>query len=60
MDRSKRETYALLLLGGSGLRFGGETLKQFRPIEGKPLFRYAFDALAQSDKLQTIIRKTKA
>ncbi len=59
MDRSKRETYALLLLGGSGLRFGGETLKQFRPIEGKPLFRYAFDALAQSDKLQTIILSVK-
>lgn len=59
MDRSKRQTYALLLLGGSGLRFGGETLKQFRLIEGKPLFRYAFDELARSDKFQTIILSVK-
>ena len=59
MDRSKRQTYALLLLGGSGLRFGGATLKQFRLIEGKPLVRYAFDELAKSDRLQTIILSVK-
>lgn len=37
---------AVLVAAGSGRRFGGETLKQFLPLAGKPAIRHAAEAIA--------------
>lgn len=50
-----KKAFAILPLGGSGVRFGSSTPKQFLAFNGKPLFRYAFDALAHSDLISTIV-----
>ncbi len=36
---------AILLLAGSGLRFGSSLPKQFQPLLGKKVYRYALDTL---------------
>ena len=46
---------AILLAGGNGSRFGGETPKQFIPIGGKPLYEYTLDRFIQSNLFQEII-----
>ena len=52
--------FAILLLGGSATRFGGDTPKQLLPVNGKPLFCYALSALDSSpaiDEIILVIRK---
>lgn len=58
MESSKR--IAILLLGGSAKRFGGNTPKQLLPVSGKPLFCYAFDALSNSPEIDEIILVVRA
>ncbi len=53
METSER--IAILLLGGSAKRFGGNTPKQLLPVSGKPLFCYAFDSLSNSAEIDEII-----
>ncbi len=53
MKSSRR--IAILLLGGSAKRFGGNTPKQLLPVNGRPLFCYAFDALSTSPEIDAII-----
>lgn len=51
---------AILLIGGSGTRFGGETPKQLMPISGKPLFCYALEMLNASpfvDAIYLVVKK---
>lgn len=51
---------AILLLGGSGTRFGGNTPKQLIHIAGKPLFEYPLSVLQNSpcvDEIYLVIRK---
>lgn len=50
-----KKAFAILPLGGSGQRFGSDKPKQLIPFNGKPLFRYAFDALANSSLISTIV-----
>ncbi len=38
---------AILVAGGSGVRFGTGTPKQFLPLAGRPVIRHAADALAR-------------
>lgn len=48
MDMKPRtKIIAILLAAGRGERFGGILPKQFLPIAGKPLFRYALETLCQ-------------
>jgi 2-C-methyl-D-erythritol 4-phosphate cytidylyltransferase len=54
-DFSLYHHFALLLLGGSGLRFGQKTPKQFIPMAGKPLFLYAAEALEASPLVDYIV-----
>lgn len=54
------ERIAILLLGGSGTRFGGETPKQLLPVAGKRLFEYPLSALEESpfvDKVYLVVRE---
>ena len=48
------ERIAILLIGGSGTRFGGKTPKQLFPILGKPLFCYALETLNRSSSVDAI------
>jgi 2-C-methyl-D-erythritol 4-phosphate cytidylyltransferase len=54
-DFSLYQHFALLLLGGSGLRFGGSTPKQFVAMAGKPLFLYAAEVLEASPLVDYIV-----
>lgn len=54
------ERIAILLLGGSGTRFGGETPKQLLLVAGKPLFEYPLSVLEESslvDKIYLVVRE---
>ena len=56
----KSAQIAILLLGGSATRFGGDTPKQLLPVNGKALFCYALSALDSSpeiDEIVLVIRK---
>lgn len=46
---------ALLMMGGSGTRFGADIPKQFVEIDGKPIFSYILNALDQSEEIEQII-----
>lgn len=46
---------AILLMGGSGLRFGGTTLKQFCNLADKPLWRYALETFLETKIFDEII-----
>lgn len=46
---------AILLMGGSGERFGGNTPKQFRLLGGKPLYEHALDTLLRSELFDEIV-----
>ena len=51
----KTKCYALLMMGGSGTRFGASLPKQFTDINGKPLFTYIARALSRLDFLDGIV-----
>ena len=46
---------ALLLMAGTGERFGSELPKQFHRLSGRPLFLYAFDTLLASQLFAEIL-----
>lgn len=45
----------LLMMGGSGIRFGADRPKQFITIKSKPIFAYILDGLNQSEHIDKII-----
>ncbi len=51
----KTSCYAILLLGGSGERFGAALPKQFLPILGKPMFCHALEVLEASPEIDKIV-----
>ena len=50
----KQAHIAIYLLGGSSVRFGGDTPKQLIPVDGKPLFVYALKTLDESEEVDSI------
>lgn len=46
---------AILLIGGSGIRFGGEKPKQFQFLSGKKVYLHAFEALVKSAAFKQLI-----
>lgn len=44
-DFGKKKIAALVLAAGKGSRFGGDTPKQFLPLDETPMFLYSVDAL---------------
>lgn len=54
-----KKNIAILLLGGSGLRFGGDTPKQFLPVGGRALFCYPLSVLAASPEVEEILLVAK-
>jgi 2-C-methyl-D-erythritol 4-phosphate cytidylyltransferase/2-C-methyl-D-erythritol 2,4-cyclodiphosphate synthase len=50
---------ALIVAGGSSMRFGGSVPKQYRLLAGRPVLRHAIDGFIASgmvDRLQVVIR----
>jgi 2-C-methyl-D-erythritol 4-phosphate cytidylyltransferase/2-C-methyl-D-erythritol 2,4-cyclodiphosphate synthase len=47
-------TFALVLAAGSGSRFGGDVPKQFVDLAGKPVVRWAVEALGRSNAIAGI------
>ena len=45
---------ALIVAAGKGERLGGDVPKQFRPIGGKPVLRWAVEAMASSTSIDEI------
>lgn len=54
MFESKRVS-AVLLMAGSGYRFGGEVPKQFQLLAAKEVFRYALDTMIDSSFFEEIV-----
>lgn len=46
---------AILLAGGSGLRFGSSTPKQYLPLGGRPVILHSFEKLAASPSVHSLI-----
>ncbi|HKX76328.1 MAG TPA: IspD/TarI family cytidylyltransferase [Acidimicrobiia bacterium] len=46
---------AVLLAGGSGLRFDPQTNKVFLPVGGRPLLEYSLSTLSAAPAIQTIV-----
>lgn len=48
---------AIVVAAGKGLRVGGDTPKQFRSLNGKPVIRWAVESLARAgaDEIMTVI-----
>jgi 2-C-methyl-D-erythritol 4-phosphate cytidylyltransferase len=46
---------AILLMGGSGLRFCSQTPKQFCLLAGKPLYRYALETILETGLFDEIL-----
>ncbi len=51
----KSAQIAILLLGGSATRFGGDTPKQLLPVNGKALFCYPLNVLDSSPEIDEIV-----
>lgn len=47
--------HCLLMMGGSGTRFGADRPKQYIEVEGKPVFVYILQQLAQLSALDKIV-----
>lgn len=54
-SRRKARIAGLLVAGGQGARFGGETPKQFLALGGRPLFLHAAAALAASPVIEGLV-----
>ena len=46
---------ALILSGGSGVRFGAATPKQYTPILGKPVMEYVIEAAESAEKIDLVM-----
>jgi 2-C-methyl-D-erythritol 4-phosphate cytidylyltransferase/2-C-methyl-D-erythritol 2,4-cyclodiphosphate synthase len=52
---------AIVVAGGAGLRVGGETSKQWRPVAGKPMIRWSIEAfLAAGADLVVVVAPVNA
>lgn len=49
------EIAALLMAAGRGSRFGGETPKQFLPLLGRPVIRWAAESLLAEGRISTLL-----
>ena len=49
------KTYVLLMMGGSGTRFGGDCPKQFTIVNDRPIFTYIAEKLAKQDCITGIV-----
>ena len=47
--------HVLLMMGGSGTRFGAAIPKQFVEVEGQPVFSYVMDKYDRFDKVDSIV-----
>ena len=47
-------TTALIVAAGKGERLGGDVPKQFRPIGGKPVLRWAVESLIRHPALRSV------
>ncbi len=47
--------HVLLMMGGSGTRFGAEIPKQFIEVEGQPVFSYVMDKYDRFNKIDSIV-----
>ncbi len=52
---TKKRIGALLLLGGTGKRFGSDIPKQFHRLAGKPVFLYALETFLSLNRFDEII-----
>jgi 2-C-methyl-D-erythritol 4-phosphate cytidylyltransferase/2-C-methyl-D-erythritol 2,4-cyclodiphosphate synthase len=50
-----RRTTALLMAAGMGVRSGGGVPKQFRPLAGRPVIAWAYDALRRHPAVDAVI-----
>ncbi|HNU08777.1 MAG TPA: 2-C-methyl-D-erythritol 4-phosphate cytidylyltransferase, partial [Pyrinomonadaceae bacterium] len=46
---------AIIVAGGTGSRFGGETPKQFLEIGGKPLLVHAIERFEESREIKAVV-----
>ena len=49
------DVFAVILAGGSGTRFGGETKKQFLMFHGKELWRHIYDTVSKVVPIDNIV-----
>lgn len=54
MAENKKMNHVLLMMGGSGTRFGASKPKQFVEVEGKPVFSYIMQAYERFYRIDTI------
>ncbi|MBR5750302.1 MAG: 2-C-methyl-D-erythritol 4-phosphate cytidylyltransferase, partial [Bacilli bacterium] len=54
-DFTSTHNYAVLLMGGKGLRLNAETPKQYMMVAGQELFVYAAKTLSESRSIDFII-----
>jgi 2-C-methyl-D-erythritol 4-phosphate cytidylyltransferase/2-C-methyl-D-erythritol 2,4-cyclodiphosphate synthase len=60
LDRAPVTVTALIVAAGKGERLGGDVPKQFRPIGGKPVLRWAVESMARHpsvDEVRVVIGK---
>ena len=54
-DYTSAHNYAVLLMGGKGLRLNSETPKQYMMVAGQELFLYAAKTLSETRQIDFII-----
>lgn len=52
---SSKDVAVILLAGGTGSRFGGDTPKQFLPLGGRPLITHSFEQLSKLQDLAELV-----
>lgn len=50
-----RSIFAIIPAAGSGSRFGGDTPKQYLPLQGQPLIRHTLSALLADARIREIV-----
>lgn len=55
MSRQSRQTFAVIPAAGTGSRFGGDTPKQYLPLNGAPLIRHTLQALLADPRIARIV-----
>jgi len=52
------KTTALIVAGGSGIRFNNNTPKQFLLLDNKPVLMHTIERFCQLDKIYVVIPKS--
>ncbi len=55
MSRQSRQTFAVIPAAGTGSRFGGDTPKQYLPLNGAPLIRHTLQALLADPRIVRVV-----